>query len=79
LNPDSLGASPETTELFSAPNGEIALLVGAALLTLLVVAFVVGLIVHIVREERAAGRTPDDPKGSDGARPDPRDASEARK
>ena len=39
-----------------APTAEIALFIGGAFLTLLVVAFVAGLIVSIVREERAAAR-----------------------
>ncbi len=40
-----------------APTAEIALFIAGALLTLLVVAFVCGLIVSIVREERAAARS----------------------
>jgi hypothetical protein len=55
LNPEPGSVSPEATGVLTASSGEIALFVGAALLTLLVVAFVIGLIVTIVREERAAG------------------------
>lgn len=40
-----------------APTAEIALFIGGAFLTLLVMAFVAGLIVSIVREERAAARS----------------------
>ncbi len=50
-------ASPESMPDSSfAPTAEIALFIGGAFLTLLVVAFVAGLIVSIVREERAAAR-----------------------
>ena len=39
-----------------APTAEIALFIGGAFLTLLVIIFVGGLVVTIVREERAAAR-----------------------
>lgn len=39
-----------------APTAEIALFIGGAFLTLLVIVFVAGLVVSIVREERAAAR-----------------------
>jgi hypothetical protein len=79
LNLGPAGASPETTSLLSAPNGEIALLVGAALLTLLVVAFVIGLIVTIVREERAVGRANSGSKEGDTTKRDSHEVPEAQR
>ncbi len=71
MSPDSVTVSSEATGVLTASNGEIALFVAAVLLTLLVVAFVIGLIVHIVREERAAGSDDLEPRT-----PDSNDASE---
>jgi len=79
LNLSPAEPSPETTALLSAPNGEIALLIAAALLTLLVVAFVIGLIVTIVREERAVGRETAGAKAEDTAIPDSHDIPKAGK
>jgi uncharacterized membrane protein (DUF106 family) len=39
-----------------APTAELALFVGGAVLTLLVIAFVTALVITIVREERAVAR-----------------------
>lgn len=79
MNQSPAGTSPEETALLSAPNGEVVLLIGGALLTLLLVAFVIGLIVTIVREERAVGRETVGSNAGDAAIPDSDDVPEARK
>lgn len=56
-------ASESEAELF-APTAELALFVGGALLTLLVVGFVAVLVVSIVREERAAANAREAAGGS---------------